>query len=108
MPLLLLSDLILESLDAGYKAVILGAQLRVLLGHVGKRLAELGLRDKTVVWAGGRIAEKEEEHKYYEEKIAKEGTGFMGVDAFFGPDSTPEQCVTKITELIEAKEKENK
>ncbi len=30
----------------------------------------------------------------------------MGVDAFFGPESTPEQCVTKITELIEAKEKE--
>ena len=41
-----------------------------------------------------------------EKKIAEEGTGFMGVDAFFGPESTPEQCVTKITELIEAKEKE--
>ena len=77
-------------------------ELRLEMGR------QLGLRDKTVVWAGGRIAEKEEEHKYYEEKIAKEGTGFMGVDAFFGPDSTPEQCVIKITELIEAKEKENK
>ena len=71
-----------------------------------KRLEELGMRDKVVVWAGGRIAEKEEEHAYYEKKIAEEGTGFMGVDAFFGPESTPEQCVTKITELIEAKEKE--
>ena len=77
-----------------------------LFPRVGKRLEELGLRDKTVVWAGGRIAEKEEEHAYYEKKIAEEGTGFMGVDAFFGPESTPEQCVTKITELIEAKEKE--
>ena len=72
---------------------------------VEQRLKELGLRDKMVVWAGGRIAEKEEEHRYYEEKIKNEGVGFMGVDAFFGPDSTPEQCVTKITELIEAKNK---
>ncbi|MBD9282897.1 MAG: 2-methyleneglutarate mutase, partial [Clostridiales bacterium] len=77
-----------------------------LFPRVGKRLEELGMRDKVVVWAGGRIAEKEEEHAYYEKKIAEEGTGFMGVDAFFGPESTPEQCVTKITELIEAKEKE--
>ena len=68
-----------------------------------KRLEELGLRDKTVVWAGGRIAEKEEEHKYYEDKIANEGTAFMGTDAFFGPDSTPEECVAAITKLIEAK-----
>ena len=74
-----------------------------LFPRVEQRLKELGLRDKMVVWAGGRIAEKEEEHRYYEEKIKNEGVGFMGVDAFFGPDSTPEQCVTKITELIEAK-----
>ena len=26
----------------------------------------------------------------------------MGTDAFFGPDSTPKECVDKITELIEA------
>lgn len=76
-----------------------------LFPRVSKRLEELGLRDKTVVWAGGRIAEKEEEHKYYEEKIASEGTAFLGTDAFFGPDSTPEQCVEKITQLIEAKKK---
>lgn len=75
-----------------------------LFPRVEKRLEELGLRDKMVVWAGGRIAEKEEEHKYYEEKIKNEGVGFLGVDAFFGPDSTPEQCVAEITRLIEAKE----
>lgn len=74
-----------------------------LFPRVGKRLEELGLRDKTVVWAGGRIAEKEEEHRMYEEKIANEGVDFMGVDAFFGPDSTPEDCVAKITQLIEGR-----
>lgn len=76
-----------------------------LFPRVEARLKELGLRDKTVVWAGGRIAEKEEEHRYYEDKIRKEGVGFMGVDAFFGPDSTPEECVEKITQLLEAKKK---
>ena len=74
-----------------------------LFPRVEARLKELGIRDKMVVWAGGRIAEKEEEHKYYEDKIAQEGVGFMGVDAFFGPDSTPEQCLETITKLIEAK-----
>lgn len=68
-----------------------------------ERLKELGLRDKMVVWAGGRIAEKEEEHQFYEEKIKKEGVKFLGVDAFFGPDSTPEQCLETITRLIEEK-----
>ena len=34
-----------------------------------------------------------------------EAVGFMGVDAFFGPDSTPEQCLETITKLIEAKHK---
>ena len=76
-----------------------------LFPRVSARLKELGIRDKVVVWAGGRIAEKEEEHKYYEDKIAKEGVGFMGVDAFFGPDSTPEQCLETITRLIEEKQK---
>ena len=76
-----------------------------LFPRVEVRLKELGIRDKMVVWAGGRIAEKEEEHKFYEDKIAKEGVGFMGVDAFFGPDSTPEQCLETITKLIEAKHK---
>ena len=74
-----------------------------LFPRVGQRLEELGLRDKMVVWAGGRIAEKEEEHRFYEEKIAKEGVGFMGVDAFYGPDSTPEQCLKGIEKLLEEK-----
>ncbi len=72
-----------------------------LFPRVGQRLEELGLRDKTVVWAGGRIAEKEEEHAMYQEKIANEGVGFMGVDAYFGPESTPEECLKEITKLIE-------
>ena len=74
-----------------------------LFPRVGKRLEELGLRDKMVVWAGGRIAEKEEEHTAYEEKIKNEGVEFLGVDAFFGPDSTPEECLNKIEELMKAK-----
>ena len=74
-----------------------------LVPRVEQRLKELGLRDKMVVWAGGRIAEKEEEHQYYEEKIKKEGVSFLGVDAFFGPDSTPEQCLETITRLIQEK-----
>ncbi|WP_418421449.1 cobalamin-dependent protein [Anaerotruncus colihominis] len=62
-----------------------------LFPRVEKRLKELGLRDKMVVWAGGRIAEKEEEHKYYEDKIQSEGVGFLGVDAFFGPCPTAQR-----------------
>ena len=42
-----------------------------------------------VVWAGGRIAEKEEEHAMYEKKMAEEGLGFMGVDAFLDPTPPP-------------------
>ena len=72
-----------------------------LFPRVGKRLEELGLRDKTVVWSGGRIAEKEEEHAMFEEKIAKEGVGFMGVDAYFGPETTPEQCLEVVSKLID-------
>ncbi len=74
-----------------------------LFPRVEKRLKELGLRDKMVVWAGGRIAEKEEEHAMYEAKIKAEGVGFMGVDAFFGPDSTPEECVEAIAKLMAEK-----
>ena len=77
-----------------------------LFPRVEKRLKELGLRDKIVVWAGGRIAEKEEEHRMYEEKIAKEGVGVMGVDAFFGPNSTPEECVETIGRLIAEKQQQ--
>lgn len=76
-----------------------------LFPRVGKRLEELGLRDKMVVYAGGRIAEKEEEHKHYEDKMKNEGVDFMGVDAFFGPNSTPEECIETIGKMIEEKQK---
>lgn len=74
-----------------------------LFPRVDGRLKELGLRDKMVVWAGGRIAEKEEEHQFYQDKIAKEGVGFLGVDAFYGPDSTPEECLAGVEKLLKAK-----
>ena len=73
-----------------------------LFPRVRQRLAELGLADRTIVMAGGRIAEKEEEHAYYEEKIQKEGPGLLGVDGFFGPGTDPEDAVawveTKVRE----------
>lgn len=77
-----------------------------LFPRVSKRLEELGLRDKIVVCAGGRIAEKEEEHRHYEDKIKNEGSGFMSIDGFFGPESTPEECVRIIGEMIEQKKKQ--
>lgn len=76
-----------------------------LFPRVGKRLEELGLRDKMVVIAGGRVAEKEEEHKFFEDKIANEGCDFLGTDAFFGPGSSPEKCVEIVAEMIEEKKK---
>jgi len=90
------------SADAVGVSNLLGLGL-TLFPRVGKRLEELGLRDKMVVWSGGRIAEKEEEHQYFEDKMQNEGVDFMGVDAFFGPDSTPEECVEKIGSMIEAR-----
>lgn len=72
-----------------------------LFPRVGQRLEELGLRDKTVVFAGGRIAEKEEEHQKFEDKIKNEGTAFLGVDAFYGPGTDLEKSVAEITEAIE-------
>ena len=74
-----------------------------LFPRVGQRLAELGLRDKTVVVAGGRIAEKEEEHALYEAKIAGEGPGFMGVDAFFGPGTEANDFLNWIENALGAK-----
>jgi methylmalonyl-CoA mutase cobalamin-binding domain/chain len=66
---------------------------RELFPRVEGRLKQLGLRNKVLLIAGGRISEKEEEHTFYEEKIANEGTGFLGVDGFFGPGTDPAQCV---------------
>ncbi len=66
---------------------------RELFPRVEDRLQQLGLRDKVLLIGGGRISEKEEEHTFYEEKIANEGSGFLGVDGFFGPGTDPAQCV---------------
>ncbi|MES9994727.1 cobalamin-dependent protein [Desulfovibrio aminophilus] len=58
---------------------------RELFPRVAARLKALGLREQVVLMAGGRIAEKEEEHAMFERKIHDEGSGFLGVDQFFGP-----------------------
>ncbi len=71
-----------------------------LFPRVNKRLEALGIRDKVLLIAGGRIAGKEEEHAMFEKKIAEEGTGFLGVDAFFGPDTTTEQTVDWINQKL--------
>ncbi len=88
------------------KAHIVGVSNLLGLGielfpRLDKRLRELGLRDKMVVIAGGRIAEKEEEHAYYEEKILKEGLDFLGIDGFFGPGSDPAKCVEWVEKQLE-------
>ncbi len=64
-----------------------------LFPRVNQRLRELGLRDKTLLIAGGRIAEKEEEHAAMEEKLQKQGSDFLGVDAFFGPGTPQEKVI---------------
>lgn len=71
-----------------------------LFPRTGKRLEELGLRDKVVLFAGGRIAEKEEEHAAFEMKIASEGAGFLGVDAFFGPGTDVDNAVMEIEQKM--------
>lgn len=76
---------------------------RELFPRVQKRLQELGLSDKVLYIAGGRIAEKEEEHAFYEEKFAKEGSAFLGVEKFFGPGTDPEKCVEWATKALERK-----
>jgi len=70
----------------------------VLFPRVNERLKTLGLRDKTLLIAGGRVAEKEEEYAAMEEKLKNEGAGFLGVDAFFGPGSDPASVVEWINE----------
>lgn len=71
-----------------------------LFPRVGQRLAELGLRHKVIVAAGGRMAEKEEEHAHYEEKIQREGPGFLGVDGFFGPGTDPADFIQWLEKRI--------
>jgi len=75
-----------------------------LFPRIKQRLTELGIGEKTLIMAGGRIAEKEEEHAYYEEKIASEGPGFLGVDGFFGPGTNPQDVIA----WVEKKVKERK
>ncbi|SCG81997.1 2-methyleneglutarate mutase [Proteiniborus sp. DW1] len=90
------------------KASVVGVSNLLGLGitlfpRVAKRLEELGLRDDVVLLAGGRIAEKEEEHAMYEKKIKEEGTGFLGVDNFFGPGTDLDECVKWIEEQLNKK-----
>ncbi|MEA4901059.1 cobalamin-dependent protein [Desulfitobacterium sp.] len=74
-----------------------------LFPRVEQRLNELGIRDKVVLMAGGRIAEKEEEHAMFEAKINNEGTGFLGVDGFFGPGTNPEDAIKWVQEKVSGK-----
>lgn len=71
-----------------------------LFPRVRQRLVELGLANRTIIMAGGRIAEKEEEHVYYEEKIQKEGSGFLGVDGFFGPGTDPQRAIAWVENKV--------
>lgn len=72
-----------------------------LYPRVGERMEQLGIRKTTALIAGGRIAEKEEEHAAVEQKIQQEGTGFLGVDTFFGPGTDPEDVVQWILKNVE-------
>lgn len=78
----------------------------VLFPRVGKRLAELGLRDDVILIAGGRISEKEEDHIMYEKKIKEEGCQFLGIDNFFGPGTNLDETINWVEE--ELKKKNNK
>ena len=88
------------------KADIVGVSNLLGLGmtlfpRVDARLKQLGLRDKVKLIAGGRIAEKEEEHQAVEQRIADEGTTFLGVDAFFGPSSKMDDIVAWVDHNVE-------
>lgn len=92
------------------KADILGMSNLLGLGaelfpRANQRLIELNLRDKVIVAAGGRIAEKEEEHAQIEEKIRREGAGFLGVDGFFGPGTDPNDFIAWLDMKIAEKKK---
>jgi methylmalonyl-CoA mutase cobalamin-binding domain/chain len=90
------------------KADVLGMSNLLGLGielfpRAGRRLMELNLRDSVTVVAGGRITEKEEEHALYEEKIKREGDGFLGVDGFFGPGTDPADFIAWLEAHLSAK-----
>jgi methylmalonyl-CoA mutase cobalamin-binding domain/chain len=90
------------------KAEIVGVSNLLGLGselfpRVSGRLQSLGMRDKVLFVAGGRIAEKEEEHAMYEKKIAEEGPGFLGVDQFYGPGTDVDVMIKNIDAALAAK-----
>ncbi|MDP4127179.1 MAG: cobalamin-dependent protein [Bacillota bacterium] len=78
---------------------------QILFNRVEKRLKELGIRDDVILMGGGRIAEKEEEHAQVQEKIKNEGTGFLGVDGFFGPGTDPQDVIVWVQERVEGRKK---
>ena len=88
------------------KADVIGASNLLGLGTVlfprlSARLSQLGQRENIRVIAGGRAAEKEEEHGAMEARIKAEGTGFLGVDAFFGPGTPPAKVVEWLEKNVE-------
>lgn len=90
------------------KASVVGVSNLLGLGmtlfpRVENRLKELGLRDDVLVIAGGRIAEKEEDHAMFEKKIKDEGAGFLGVDEFFGPGTDLDEFIKWVDESIAKK-----
>ncbi len=74
-----------------------------LFPRVENRLKELGLRDEVLVIAGGRIAEKEEDHAMFEKKIEDEGAKFLGVDEFFGPGTDLDELIKWIGVSLESR-----
>lgn len=90
------------------KASVVGVSNLLGLGitlfpRVNQRLIELGIRDNVILMAGGRIAEKEEDHKKFEDKIKNEGVDFLGIDGFFGPGSNLEDIVAWIDKKTKEK-----
>lgn len=76
-----------------------------LFPRVEQRLKELEIRDQVLLIAGGRIAEKEEEHAQFEHKIKTEGTSFLGIDGFFGPGTNPADVIKWVQERCNKGEK---
>ncbi|HHV79262.1 MAG TPA: 2-methyleneglutarate mutase [Firmicutes bacterium] len=96
----------LAEVAAEVKADVVGASNLLGLGEtlfprLSRRLTELGLREKVLLIAGGRLCEKEEKHAEVEAKIRKEGPGFLGLDAFFGPGTDPADVIRWISERLD-------
>ncbi len=64
-----------------------------LFPRLNQRLQTLGIRDRVLFIAGGRLSEKEEEQAEYVEQIGSRGPGFLGVDAFYGPGTDPADVI---------------